>query len=227
MRRYSLASRNAATISDSAQPGLTEIQRLGLRARSLVRAIRSSFQARRRDLPVAERDEHDERREREHRRHEEPAKGGAAASVVGMDAALFSLVVILERYHHALQRPQHAEGQDQHQRPPQTRCTQIGGLNRISTRSAAPAMKKPTMRITNCAGPSAELAKAIVEAAGLAARRKGQKTLEQTALPAARTATTKPDRDRILRRIERPVLGHPARRVIPSCRQRFPRHRCR
>ena len=120
--------------------------------------------------------------------------------------------------------------------PHKIACTQIGGLNWISTRSAAPAITKPTIRITKTAGPSAESAK---EKSSPQTRQRGasvRKPVEEPALPAARTDAPQPVCDRILRRVEGLVLAHrrsagrsgPSRAgVTPSCRRRSPRHRCR
>src|SRR5262245_31051962 len=47
-----------------------------------------------------------------------PRKRERDISRAGMEAALFSLVVVLQRDHHALQRPQHPEAEDQHQWSP-------------------------------------------------------------------------------------------------------------
>jgi hypothetical protein len=56
-------------------------------------------------------------------------------------------------------------------------------------------------------GPVGGIGEAEIEAAGAAARRELQETVEEAALAAARTAALQPRGDRLLRRIEGPILA--------------------
>ena len=185
------------------------------------------------DLPVAERDQHSEGGEHDERRHDQPAQmaGGDAQSRT-IDAALFGPVVVLERNEDALQRPQHAEAEDQHQRRPQHDMDPDRRADRRSP-PAAPRRRRRSRRSGSRtrAGPSAESAKPKsrpqAEQRGASVRNpsKSRPCRSAGSGPSARSRS-----DSAADRAPRSLGSSPATGVASVSdrrRRRSPRHRCR